>query len=212
MTRIKTEGVHAGEFLLSEANGGRSREAITVSAGSGRLVAGTVLALITAANALTAAATAGNTGNGTIGSTAVTSLAASGTYTLTITEAAANGGEFKVVGADGFVLGTGTVGEAFSQSGITFTVADGTTDFALGDSFTLTVKGALGEYTAYDDDGTDDGRRTASAILFAGVDATYQDVRATVVVRDAEVIERLLTGLDTAGAADLKALGIIIRP
>ncbi|HCR1243654.1 TPA: head decoration protein, partial [Pseudomonas aeruginosa] len=30
---IKTEGVHAGEFLLSEANGSRSRENIVITAG-----------------------------------------------------------------------------------------------------------------------------------------------------------------------------------
>ncbi|WP_228770478.1 head decoration protein [Pseudomonas aeruginosa] len=45
---IKTEGVHAGEFLLSEANGSRSRENIVITAGSGRLVAGTLIAPITA--------------------------------------------------------------------------------------------------------------------------------------------------------------------
>ena len=70
----------------------------------------------------------------------------------------------------------------------------------------------LGEYVPYDDDGTDDGRRAASGILFASVDATLNDVRAVAVVRDAEVIERLLTGLDTNGRADLLAKGIIIRP
>ena len=37
-------------------------------------------------------------------------------------------------------------------------------------------------------------------------------LRAVAVVRDAEVIERLLTGLDTNGRADLLAKGIIIRP
>ncbi|MEW3606451.1 head decoration protein [Pseudomonas aeruginosa] len=57
---IKTEGVHAGEFLLSEANGSRSRENIVITAGSGRLVAGTLIAPITAANALSATAAAGN--------------------------------------------------------------------------------------------------------------------------------------------------------
>ncbi|HBP5990404.1 TPA: head decoration protein, partial [Pseudomonas aeruginosa] len=72
---IKTEGVHAGEFLLSEANGSRSRENIVITAGSGRLVAGTLIAPITAANALTATAAAGNTGDGTVGATVVTSAA-----------------------------------------------------------------------------------------------------------------------------------------
>lgn len=209
---IKTEGVYAGEFLLSEANGTRSREEVVIAAGSGILKAGTLIALITAANALTPTADGGNTGNGTVGSVTVTSAAITGDYVLTITETAANAGTFEVVDPMGLSLGEGTVGQAFTGGGLTFTLSDGATDFAVDDAFTLAVLANLGEYTAYDDDGTDDGRRTASGILFASVDATVNDVRAVGVMRDAEVIERLLTGLDTNGRADLLAKGIIIRP
>jgi hypothetical protein len=209
---IKTEGVYTGEFLLSEANGTRSREEVVIAAGSGILKAGTLIAQITAANALTPTADGGNTGNGTIGSVTVTSAAITGSYLLTITEAAANGGMFEVVDPTGAVVGEGTVGQAFTGGGLTFTLADGATDFAVDDSFTLAVVASLGEYTAYDDDGTDDGRRAASGILFASVDASVNDVRAAGVMRDAEVIERLLTGLDTNGRADLLAKGFVIRP
>ncbi len=209
---IKTEGVYTGEFLLSEANGARSREEVVIAAGSGILKAGTLIALITAANALTSTAKVGNTGNGTIGSVTVTSAAASGAYTLAITEAAANGGKFELTSPVGALVGEGTVGQAFNGGGLTFTLGDGSTDFIVGDGFTLTVQANLGEYTAYDDDGTDDGRRAASGILFASVDATANDVRAVGVMRDAEVIERLLTGLDANGRADLLANGIVIRP
>lgn len=45
---IVTEGRHVGDFLLSEANGSRSRDNITLVAGSGTLSAGTVLGKITA--------------------------------------------------------------------------------------------------------------------------------------------------------------------
>ncbi|HCA6786237.1 TPA: head decoration protein, partial [Pseudomonas aeruginosa] len=51
----------------------------------------------------------------------------------------------------------------------------------------------------------------AGGILFGPVDATDADVKAVAVVRDAEVIASLLTGLDAAGEADLKALGLILR-
>lgn len=209
---IKTEGVYAGEFLLSEANGTRSREEVVIAAGSGILKAGTLIALITAANALTPTADGGNTGNGTIGSVTVTSMAITGNYILTITEAAANGGKFELVDPTGALVGEGSVGQVFTGGGLTFTLSDGSTDFAVDDSFTLVVRANLGEYVPYDDDGTDDGRRAASGILFAPVDATLNDVRAVAVVRDAEVVERLLTGLDTNGRADLLAKGIIIRP
>lgn len=209
---IKTEGVHAGEFLLSEANGARSRENIVIVTGAGKLAAGTLLAMITAANAMVPTAAGGNTGNGTIGSIAISSEAVSGAYLLTITEAAANGGTFEVTSSSGAVIGTGEVGVAFEAAGIGFTLADGSTDFAEGDAFTLAVTANLDEYVPYDDDGTDDGRRTASAILYGPVDATDVDVMAVGIVRDAEVTERLLTGLDANGRADLSALGIVIRP
>lgn len=209
---IKIEGVHAGEFLLSEANGTRSREEVVICAGSGKLAAGTLIAQITAANALTPTAKAGNTGNGTVGGVTVTSAAISGDYVLTIKKAAANGGEFEVVDPTGHKAGKGVVGQQFTGGGITFTLADGATDFVVGDGFTLNVKANLGEFTAYDDDGTDDGRRAASGILFAPIDATINDIRAVSVTRDAEVIERLLTGLDNNGRADLLAKGIIVRP
>lgn len=208
---IKTEGVHAGEFLLSEANGSRSRENVTICAGSGVVKAGTLIALITASNALTPTAQAGNTGNGTVGSVTVATAAITGTYVLEITEAAANGGKFEVLDPLGRVAGQGQVGQAFVGGGLTFTLSDGSTDFVVGDGFNLAVLANLGDWTAYDDDGTDDGRRAAGGILFASVDATENDVRAAAVVRDAEVIEALLTGLDAPGRADLKAHGIVIR-
>lgn len=45
---IKTEGVRAGEILLSEANGTRSREEITLAATASVLPAGQLLGKVTA--------------------------------------------------------------------------------------------------------------------------------------------------------------------
>ncbi len=209
---IKIEGVHAGEFLLSEANGTRSREEVVISAGNGKVAAGTLIAKITAANAAVPTAKAGNVGNGVLGSLTAGSPAVTGAYVVTITEVAANGGAFSVFDPTGREIGAGTVGAAFAAAGLAFTLADGAVDFAVNDGFTIAVNANLGEWAPYDDDGANDGRRAASGILFAPIDATINDVRAVAVVRDAEVIERLLTGLDAAGEADLTALGIVIRP
>lgn len=209
---IKTEGVYAGEFLLSEANGSRSREEVVIAAGSGILKAGTLIALITAANAAQATADVGNTGNGLLNGISVTSAAASGTYVVEVTSAPADGAKFAVVDLAGKEVGQGVVGTQFVSPGLTFDLTEGATKFVKGDKFTLTVNANLGEYTAYDDAGTDDGRRAASGILYASVDAMLNDVRAVGVMRDAEVIERLLTGLDANGRADLQAKGIVIRP
>ncbi|MGF7176989.1 head decoration protein [Azospirillum doebereinerae] len=118
-----TEGMHAGEFLVSEANGRLSRATITVASGAGKLQAGTVLATLTAG----------------------------------------------------------------------------------------------GKHVPYDNAGTD-GSETAAAILYAGVDATAADVKATGIVRLAEVAAEALVwadGLDaagkTAGLADLAAAFVIAR-
>lgn len=118
---IKTEGVHAGEFLLSEANGTRSREEITLAATTVDLPAGQLLGQLTAS----------------------------------------------------------------------------------------------GHYVPYDPDSEADpadGSETAAAILWAPVGASTEAQRSVGIVRDAEVIERLLTGLDTAAEADLLEQGIVIRP
>jgi hypothetical protein len=48
MPNLFNEGRHPGEFLLSEAEGTRSREVVTIPAGSGIIAAGTVLGRITA--------------------------------------------------------------------------------------------------------------------------------------------------------------------
>lgn len=207
---IHTEQRHTGEHILSEANGWRSREEIVINAGAGKLVPGTVLAKISAANS--ADVTPGsNTGNGTFSAATASNDAITGTYTVTITEAAADGGTFEVTDPLNNTLGTGTVGTEFSQGGLTFTIADGATDFEVGDSWTIAVAAGQGEWVAYDDDGTDDGRRIAAGVLYAGVDATTKDAKAVAHVRDCELHGDCLTGLDDAAVADLEAIGIILR-
>lgn len=69
---------------------------------------------------------------------------------------------------------------------------------------------ASGKYTAYDD-GASDGSETAAAILWSAADTSSADASKAVIVRDAEVSEGLLTGLDANGKADLAAAGIITR-
>ena len=80
-----------------------------------------------------------NTGNGTMGAITVTAGAKQGVYVLTITESAANAGNFIVEDPNGVQVGDGTVGVAFSADGLAFTLADGATDFVAGDSFAITV-------------------------------------------------------------------------
>ncbi len=113
----KTEGVHAGEFLLSEAGGTRSRDEITLAATTVNLPAGQLLGKVT----------------------------------------------------------------------------------------------ATGEHAPYDPLATD-GTEAAAGILWAPAGTSAAAQRAVAITRDAEVVARLLTGVDTAGENDLFALGIVIRP
>lgn len=116
-----------------------------------------------------------NTGNGTMGSVAAggTDLIA-GTYTARCIEAATNAGDFEVIDPDGDVIGIATVGVAFTSSHLNFTIADGSTDFAVGDSFTVAVatvdKYKLSAAAAVD------GSQVPDLILAEATDASSGDV------------------------------------
>lgn len=210
-----TETRHAGEFLVSEANGCRSRESETLISGQD-LEAGTVLASIESAQTATATADAGNTGDGTMGAVTVTD-AKVGVHTLTIIEPGTNAGDFMVEDPDGENIGTGTVGAAFTGGGLSFTLSDGATDFVSGDQFTIDVDAGSGKFTQLNLTGTD-GSQKAAGVLFDGVDATAGDKDCVVVIRDAEVngAEVIWPAGITQGQKDtalsqLADLGIIVR-
>lgn len=209
-----TEGKYAGEFIISEANGQRSREAITILSGQ-NLVAGAVLGKITVGSASAVAGT--NTGNGTMGAITVGAGAQPGVYNLKVTKAAANAGDFQVVDPQGDVAGVGTVGVAFSGGGLSFTLADGATDFVVGDTFAITVATGSNKYVEHDAAGTD-GRQVAAGILFGAVNATSADKKGVALVRDCEVNGSEITwktgisaGNKTAGINALAAAGLIVR-
>lgn len=57
------EGKYTAEFLMSEANGQRSRDTVTVVSGAGVIAAGTVLGMITASGKYTTALLASSDGS-----------------------------------------------------------------------------------------------------------------------------------------------------
>jgi hypothetical protein len=69
---------------------------------------------------------------------------------------------------------------------------------------------ASGKYAAYSN-AASDGTEVAAGVLFAAVPDLAADQKALIIARDAEVISAELTGADSAGLADLKAIGIIAR-
>lgn len=214
MTTV-TEGIHRFEFLHSQANGSRSLENITLMDGQNRQ-AGDVLGLVGTGAATSAAKAGGNTGNGTMGAVTVGAAAKVGAYVLTITAAAANAGTFSLVDPDGVALANGTVAVAYSQGGLSFTLADGATDFIVGDGFVITTTSVPGKHAIYNNAATN-GTQAAVGILAAATDASAGHTKAVMIARDAEVNAAQLgwNGQDstaiTAGTADLAALGILAR-
>jgi hypothetical protein len=113
-------------------------DSVTIKGGASDLVRGSVLGQITTGSTATAVA-GSNTGNGVMGAITVGSGAIPGVYVLKVTKAAANAGDFEVIDPQGDVMGVGTVGVAFNTGGLSFTLADGATDFIVNDSFNITV-------------------------------------------------------------------------
>lgn len=147
-----------------EPASGFCREAVVFNDSAVTLKVGHVLGkTLTGA---TAAAVAGgsNTGNGTMGTVTVSGLAENGVYTLRIIKAATNAGDFIIVGPSGRVVSYGTVAVAHSAAGLAFTLADGATDFAVGDTFTITVSGGVYKYKVVEATATD-GTQNAAAIF-----------------------------------------------
>lgn len=215
-TTTFAEGAHTGEFLISECDQPNySRDVVTLISGQ-NLGAGTVLGKITLAGA-TAAAFAGNTGTGTVGTITVSAGAKPGVYKVVMVEPGTNVGTYTVEDPDGVTIGTGVVASAFSAGGLAFTISDAT-DFVAGDGFNITVAAGSSKYTQFNQDASN-GSQHAAGILYAAVDASGGDVTiAVIIARDAIVNGDLLVwpsdieaGEKTAAIAELKAIGILVR-
>jgi hypothetical protein len=209
----KVETLHAAGFIISEANGTRSRANIVLASGENR-GAGTVLGALVTAGTATGAAKAGNVGNDTIGTISVGGGAKEGDYTITIIEPATNLGVFEVQDPDGNVVGRGNVGTAFAGD-INFTITDGATDAASGDQFIVTVSQLTRKYKILAPAATD-GTQRAAGILLSDTDATSADKVAVGVVRAAEVNANELVwpgGITAAqkdiALAQLRAAGVL---
>jgi len=194
------------EFIVSEANGYRSRDEVTVIS-TPALVAGNVLGKITVGTA-SAAAQGGNTGNATSSAVTVGTKAKPGVYIVEFTAATT----FIVLDPDGIQIGNGVTGTAFSVSDhIDFTITAGGTPMVAGDGFNITVAAGSGKYAPYAAAATD-GTATVAGILWEGTPASYDDV-ATIINRDAEVnlAHLTYTGTEAVVVAGLLALGIKAR-
>jgi hypothetical protein len=211
MVASYTFGKRNTDFVLSEAEGARSRENGTLLTGE-TVVAGQVLGEVEVGTGA-AVAQAGNTGNGVMGAITVGAGAKAGVYHLEIIEPAANAGTFLIEDPDGIEVGTGNVAAAFSAGGIGFTLADGATDFVTGDGFNITVAAGSGKLRAFATANTD-GSQHPRAISLYNATATGADHAVSYIARDCEVNLKSLTypaGQDAAVIAGLLERGIVAR-
>lgn len=142
---------------------------------TGSLTRGALLGKITHGAATAAAKSGGNTGNGTMGTITLGSGVLPGVYSLRVTKAVTNAGDFQLKDPNGIVVGIGSVATAFAGGGMSFTLADGSTDFAVGDGFDITVAAGSGKYVLSLAAATD-GSEVPVAVLAEDADATSADV------------------------------------
>jgi len=179
------------DWLKHETDVALSREVVTIKAAAGKLDTGMVLGKITVGAASSAAKSGGNTGNGALtldATTPVLTGAKAGVYAVRAVGVAANGASFSVTDPDGFVIGNYTIGGPAFATGIKFAIADGATDFVLGDGFDITVAAGSGKYVACDLAAVD-GSQVPAALLKDYTDASgVADVKAVAIVGFAEVV------------------------
>ena len=128
-----------GEFLLSEAPGTLSREAVVIASGAGSLAAGSVLGRVTKRQAAAPIPTIVGTGQGLMSALKFgpdVQVGAAG-YVITLL-ATSSTAAFSVVAPDGTALPNGAVGTAYKSSHLSFLISDGGTMTA-ADKFTVVV-------------------------------------------------------------------------
>lgn len=156
----------------------------------------------------------GNTGDGTLTVNGMGDKTKVGDYYLECVETSADGGRFKVLDPDGNRLDDLTVGTTYSNEHLDVDLADGGTDFALGDNFTITVSEDPDKKAQLVDSTAVDGSEHPYAVLAQDADASDGD-KVTVAYIRAQVNEDALSfgGSDTIDThrEEMEAKGLIPR-
>ena len=208
---VQTESNYLGDVLKYEAPNLFSREEVTLTAGN--LALGAVVGRHAPAVTVTPGT---NTGNGVMGAVTLGVAALPGNYVVTCKTKVSNAGVFTVVDPRGRPLSDLTVAVAYAGDHINCTLADGSTDFEVGDKFTIAVSVAseIGEFNP----AASDGLQFAAGVLAQASDASAAAKKTVIIAREAIVSRPALvwksgtTAPQKATAiGQLKTLGILVR-
>lgn len=137
---LVTMAARTGEAILSEMDGGLSREAVIVASGAGSLAAGSVLGRISKRLAAAPIPTIVGTGTGVMSALTFGPDVQVGSYVITLLATSATAA-FSVVAPDGTALPNGAVGTAYKSNHLSFSIANGGT-MTVGDKYTVVVTAA----------------------------------------------------------------------
>jgi len=182
---------------------------VTLEAGQGELKRGTVLGKITKTiGTLTEPGDA----KGSIGSVVLGKGVKLGTYKLICTTATSTGVKavFKAIDPEGIRLDDAVAGTAYSGP-ISFTITEGTSGFALGDTFVIPVVAGSGQYKIVNSTNVD-GSQDADCILADNADTTTSVVAVAYTSGHFNRKALVFGGTDTADMhkARLRELGIFL--
>jgi hypothetical protein len=161
------------------------------------------------------------TGIGAMSAISAGQKAENGTYIIKAITAGSNAATFSVTSPSGNNVGTtAALGTAFASSHVNFNIADGTTDFIVGDYFNILIAAGIStgaQAVAWKSDAVD-GSQNVSGVLLEAVNATSAVKTGAVLARYGEVNASELVwrsgynnGQKASGISGLKALGIVAR-
>ena len=194
----------AGEIEVTEDG--------TVLSGEAAVLRGQLMGLVSRVTDGVVTPGGSNTGNGTPTAATLGTKTKLGTYTLTCIAANTDLGDFMVEDPDGNRVGNILlVGTAFASDHINLTIADGATDFVVGDSFTVVVTvGSAKKYRVYNAANVD-GSQYPMAILAEDTDASAADVSGVALYLAGQFKDSGVTGYVEALKETLRVAGIFIK-
>jgi len=210
------------------------REGLMQFPGADTYAEGTIIARRAIASIITMGDAVG-TGNGTVTLAAPVAgpiVPMVGAYSLVCTVAATHGGTFKLLDpngmevADDLLLTEGAgVDTTFVVAGMTFVITDGSTDFAVADTFALTPV-ADGDFVIFAEAGIGGAQNPIGVLSYEIIAAAEADVSCSVMVGgttrkdkliidadgdDSNVTEAILDRLRSAGIDAVTVTELLVR-